>query len=54
MSPMTKSLLVKKLKEVKEQIGDSESGEDDLSDRGPGSSIVDGVVAGSFASSEHA
>ena len=52
MSPMTKSLLVKKLKEVKEQIGDSESGEDDLSDRAPGGSVVDGVVAGSIAPTE--
>jgi hypothetical protein len=45
MSPLTKKLLMQKLKEVKEQISDSESGssyEDNSSKR-----YVDGIVAGS-------
>lgn len=56
MSPMTKKLLMQKLKEVQEQIGDSQSN-DSLSDNeltnpnNPGGqlsrNIVDGVVAGS-------
>lgn len=57
MSPMTKKLLMQKLKEVQEQIGDSQSN-DSLSDNeqsnpnNPGGqisrNIVDGVVAGSI------
>lgn len=40
MSPLTKKLLMQKLKEVKEQIGDNESDSDDEDQ-------VDGIVAGS-------
>ena len=56
MSPMTKKLLMQKLKEVQEQIGDSQSN-DSLSDNEVGNTnhgdqlsrnIVDGVVAGSM------
>ena len=44
-SPFTKKILMQKLKEVKEQIGDSDSdsSNEDIENR----NIVDGVVAGS-------